>query len=150
VNWDGAVNDLNPDPIFAAIGAFQASLAVSCHTRCATADAAQARAERALISTRATTSDGLHSGMCFRIEAVTLHMDEAEHEAADLMWCILSRAAARKPVAKLLSATLPIVEGGFFSDLLHAALRDALELELGGDVITQNGYGGDQRGSVAA
>jgi hypothetical protein len=135
------VTELNSDPIFAAIGAFQARLAVSCHTQSAQADAAQASAERALLTTRATTADGLHSGMCYRIEAITLHLDEAEHEAADLMWCILSRAAARKPVAKLLSATLPILEPGFYSELLQAALRDALELELGGEAPVQEERG---------
>jgi hypothetical protein len=125
------MNDCNPDPIFAAIGEFQARQAVACHARSAQADAAQARAEAAMLSTRATTPDGLHAGMCFRIEAVTLHAHDADLEAADLMWCILARAAAGKPVAKLLRAMQPLLEPGFFADLLSAALRDALELEQG-------------------
>jgi hypothetical protein len=117
------------DPIFAAIGEFHARQAVACHAPCDQAEAAQARADAAILRARATTADGLHAGMCFRLETVTLHLHDSDHEAASLMWPILSLAAGRRPVAEALGALVAILEPGFYTELLRAALRDALELE---------------------
>jgi hypothetical protein len=130
----------DPDPIFAAIGEFQARQAVACHAPGAQAEAAQARADAAILATRATTPDGLHAGMCFRLEAVTLHLHESDHEAAGLMWPVLGLAARRRPVSQALCALAAALEPGFYTDLLRAALCDALELEQSEAPVAQENH----------
>ena len=132
-----------PDPIFTVIGEFQARQVLAAHAWCDRNDAEQARAEAALLRTRATTPDGLRAGMCFRMELLSQHFHDAEHEAADLMWPILRMAAEGQPVARALAALFAVVEPGLCTDLLHAALRDALELE-------QASSGGAQEKRIAA
>jgi hypothetical protein len=121
------------DPIFAAIGEFQARLAVTTYARSPAAAAAQARAEAALLETRATTPDGLRAGMCFRIEAAAVHLQEADDELAGPTWSLLRRAAAGKSVAPGLCGVISFLAPGFFTDLLRSALVDALELEQAAD-----------------
>lgn len=131
----------NPDPIFTVIGEFQARRVLAAHAWCKQHDVDQARAEAALLSTRATTPDGLRAGMCFRIELLSWLLDDAENEAADLIWTVLRMAAEGRPVARALAALLAVVEPGLCTGLLHAALRDALELEQGRNRPAQRGRG---------
>ena len=123
------MSNAKPDPIFTVIGEFQARQVLASHACCEKNDADQARAEAALLGARATTPDGLRAGMCFRMELLSQHLHEAEHEAADLMWPILRMAAEGQPVARALAAMFAVVEPGLCTDLLRVALRDALDLE---------------------
>ena len=126
------MRDPGSDPIFTVIGEFQARQVLAAHAPSERRDAEHASAEAALLSARATTRDGLHAGMCFRIELLSTLLQEAENEAEELMWPILRMAAEGQPVARALAAMFAVVEPGFCTTLLQAALHDALELEQGG------------------